>query len=79
MEHDDGTEFVNSKFKVLIKSYRTNHYSTSSTLKTSIVERFNKTLKELMWREFSFNGKYKWIDICINNKLIIIIIECIEH
>jgi len=43
----------------IFKSYRINHYSTFSTLKASVVERFNRTLKELMWREFSFNGKYK--------------------
>jgi len=58
----DGTEFFNSKFKVLMKSYRINHYSTFSK-QASIVERFNRTLKELMWREFSFNGKHKWIDM----------------
>jgi len=32
-------------------------------LKASIVERFNRTLKELTWRELSFNVKYKWIDM----------------
>jgi len=63
LQTDDGTEFINSKFKVLIKSYRIKHYSTFSTLKASIIERFNRTLKELMWREFSFNGKYKLIDM----------------
>jgi len=63
LQTDDGTEFFNSKFKVLMKTYRLNHYSTFSTPKASIVERFNRTLKELMWREFSFNGKYKWIDM----------------
>jgi len=46
-----------------MKSYRINFYSTFNTLKASIVERFNRTLKEIMWREFSFNGKYKWIDM----------------
>jgi len=46
-----------------MKSYRINYYSPFSTLKASIVDRFNRTLKELMWRGFSFNGKYKWIDM----------------
>jgi len=53
-----------------MKRYEINHYSTFSTLKASIVERFNRTLKELMWREFSFNGKYTWLQIykeLINN------------
>jgi len=68
LQTNDGTEFFNSSFEVLIKSYRIIHYSTFSTLKASIVERFKRTLKELMWREFSFNGKYKWIDM--NEQLI---------
>jgi len=51
MQTDTGTEFFNSKFKALMKSYRINHYSTFSTLIPSIVERFNTTL----------NGKYKWV------------------
>jgi len=58
LQTDDDTEFFNSKFKVLRKSYMINNYSTFSTLKASIVERFNRTLKELLRREFSFNGKY---------------------
>ena len=42
----------------LIQSHKINHYSTYSSLKASIVERFNRTLKE-----FSFQGTYKWINI----------------
>lgn len=63
LQTDDGKEFFNSQFNALMKRYKINHYSTFSTLKASIVERFNRTLKELMWREFSFNGTYKWIDM----------------
>jgi len=32
LQTDDGTEFFNFKFKVLMKSYRINHYSTISTV-----------------------------------------------
>ncbi|XP_024882997.1 uncharacterized protein LOC112461831, partial [Temnothorax curvispinosus] len=28
----------------------------------SVVERFNRTLKNNMWKMFTFNGTYKWID-----------------
>lgn len=45
--------------------YSINHYSTYSVMKASIVERFNRTLKSLMFREFSFNGTYHWIDMYI--------------
>jgi len=55
LQTDDGTKFFSSKFKVFMKSFTINHYSTFSTLKASIVERFNRTLKGLMWGEFSFN------------------------
>lgn len=63
LQTDDGKEFFNSQFKSLMNRHQINHYSTFSTLKASIVERFNRTLKELMWKEFSYNGTYKWVDM----------------
>ena len=32
-------------------------------MKASIVERFNRTLKNEMWKVFTLNGTYKWIDV----------------
>lgn len=60
---DQGKEFYNLKFQNLMKKYNINHYSTFSSIKASIVERFNRTLKSRMWKEFSYRGSYKWIDI----------------
>ena len=37
-----------------------------SNLKASICERFNRTLKQKMWMQFSLRGKYKWLDILSN-------------
>ena len=62
LQTDDGKEFFNVPFKKLMISKKINLYSTFSTLKSSIVERFNRTLKGMMWKEFSFKGSYKWID-----------------
>lgn len=62
LQTDDGTEFYNLHFKKLMDKYKINHYSTYSTLKASIIERFNRTLKGWMWKEFSLNGSYRWID-----------------
>lgn len=59
---DFGKEFYNNNFKRLMGKFIINHYSTFSHLKASIVERFNRTLKEKMWRMFSYRGSYKWID-----------------
>ena len=56
------TDF-NKTFGELMHKYRINHYSTCSVLKASIVERFNRTLKGMMWKEFSYNGNYHWIKL----------------
>ena len=60
---DDGKEFFNSHCKALMESRKINMYSTYSGMKASTVERFNRTLKQEMWREFTLRGSYKWIDI----------------
>lgn len=63
LQTDQGKEFYNASFKSLMSRYRINHYSTYSNLKASIVERFNRTLKNKMWMQFSLRGSYKWLDI----------------
>lgn len=60
---DQGKEFYNKYFSALMKEHKINHYSTFSSLKAQIVERFNRTLMNKIWRLFSFNGSYKWIDL----------------
>ena len=46
-----------------MKTRGINHYSTYSVMQASIVERFNRTLKNLMWKQFSLNASYRWIDL----------------
>ena len=60
---DKGKEFYNSEFKQLMNRYKINLYSTYTSLKASIVERFNRTLKTKMWKQLHLNGSYKWIAI----------------
>lgn len=62
LQTDLGTEFYNSCFKKLLQKYGINHYSTYSTKKASIVERFIRTLKTKMYKQFSLQGNYKWND-----------------
>jgi hypothetical protein len=62
LQTDNGKEFYNFNFQNLMKRYNINYYSTYTSLKASIVERFNRTLKGWMWKQFSLNGNYKWID-----------------
>lgn len=63
IQTDNGTEFYNSTVQALFKKYNLRHYSSYTEKKASIVERFNRTLKNNMWREFSARGSYKWLDI----------------
>lgn len=63
LQTDMGKEFFNKDFKSLMNKFNINHYSTYSNLKASIVERVNRTLKNLMWKKFSLQGNYKWLDI----------------
>ena len=59
---DRGKEFYNANVQKLMKKHNINHYSTYSVMKASIVERFNRTLKNNMWKMFTLNGNYNWID-----------------
>ena len=63
LQTDNGTEFHNKIFKQLMKKHNITFYSTYSILKASVVERFNRTLKNKMWKQFSLQGSYKWLDI----------------
>ena len=54
-----GKEFYNVDVQRFLKKYNINHYSSYSVMKASIVERFNRTLKNDMWKMFTFNGNYK--------------------
>ncbi len=63
LQIDNGKEFYNTTFDALMKKYNIHKYSTYSTMKACIVERFNRTLKEKMFREFTARGSYNWISI----------------
>lgn len=61
IQSDLGKEFYNSHFQELMKRYHINHYSTFTKLKASIVERFNRTFLNKLWRQFSLQGSHKWL------------------
>lgn len=63
LQCDAGKEFYNDRFKSLMEKFHINMYSTFSVLKASVVERFNRTLKGWMFKEFGVQGSYKWIDL----------------
>ena len=60
---DSGGEFTGRATQNLMKKYKVHHYVVYSEKKASIVERVNRTLKGMMWKEFSIQGSYKWLNV----------------
>jgi hypothetical protein len=64
IQFDKGTEFLNKSFKSFLEKQKIKYYCLeSSAVKACIVERFNRTLKDKMWRYFTYIGKYVYIDV----------------
>lgn len=63
LQVDLGKEFYNADMTRLLDKYRINRYSTYTSKKAAIVERFNRTLKRKIYQQFSLRGNYKWVDI----------------
>ena len=55
---DKGKEFYNKDVRALIELY-----STENEEKSSVVERWNRTMKEKMFKYFSANSTRKYIDV----------------
>ena len=55
---DKGREFYNKDVKGLVELY-----STENEEKSSIVERWIRTMKEKMWKYFTNNNTYTYMDI----------------
>ena len=62
-QFDEGKEFYNVGVRDLLKSHNVDYFSTKSDKKAAIVERFNRTLKTMMWKYFYSKGTYNWIDV----------------
>jgi hypothetical protein len=63
IQSDEGKEFLNKPFRDFLLKNDITLYIVNSELKASVVERFNRTLKEKMWRYFTFKGKYVYHDV----------------
>ena len=62
IQSDNGREFFNNYFQNLMNNYNIKHYSTFTHMKAAICERFNRTLKNKMWKMFTKQGNYKWLE-----------------
>ena len=60
---DEGLEFYNRNVRDVLEHYGIHHYSIKTKLKASIVERFNRTLKEKLEKYFYEKSTKRWIDV----------------
>ena len=63
LQTDKGSEFYNRQVKALLKEKGVKLFSTENETKASVVERFNRTLKTRMWRYFTTNATYNYVDV----------------
>ena len=59
---DKGTEFYNQQLNAVLAVNNMTLYSTESEEKSSIVDRCNRTMKNIMWKYFTANNTQKYID-----------------
>ena len=62
---DKGTEFYNSTFKDYLKENGITLYSTQNVEKSSVIERFNRTLKSEMFKQFTIQNNTIYTEILL--------------
>ena len=70
IQTDAGTEFIGSLTQKYLKEKEIEWFQTYNETKAQIVERFNRTLKNKMWKYFTETNSHKWVNIIdklINN------------
>jgi len=64
VQSDKGTECLNSIFQSMLKRRSIKFYtSENEDLKASVVKRFNGTLKEKMFRYFTYKNTRRYTDV----------------
>jgi hypothetical protein len=63
LQTDEGREFDNRHVQRLLNQRNIRFFTVKSQFKAAVCERFNRTLKSKMWRYFTRNGAYRWVDV----------------
>ncbi|XP_012543416.1 uncharacterized protein LOC105840876 [Monomorium pharaonis] len=63
LQTDMGKEFYNADVQKLLQIHNINHYFMYSIMKASAIKRFNRMLKNYMWKQFTLSSSYNWIDL----------------
>ena len=60
---DKGKEYYNKHVKELLEKNNIQMYSTENEEKSSVCERWNRTIKTKMWKQFTAQGNTQYLDV----------------
>ena len=60
---DKGKEYYNKHVKELLDKNKITLYSTENEEKSSVCERWNRTIKSKMWKQFTIQGNTQYLDM----------------
>jgi len=63
LQTDQGKEFYNNHVQSLLQKYNIQLFSVYSDKKAAIVERFQRTLQDRLYKVFTYQGNYKWLQV----------------
>ena len=64
LQTDKGKEFTNKEVQSVLKKNGVRFFVTENDdIKAAVVERFNRTLKERLWRYFTAYGTYTYLEV----------------
>ena len=63
LQTDAGSEFTNANVQAFLRKHNVGFFTTNSEQKASIVERFNRTLKTRMFKFFTSENTYRYVDV----------------
>ena len=63
LQTDKGTEFLNRQFQKFLRDNNIHFFTVNSGLKASVVERFNRTFKNKMYKYFTAKNTLSYIDV----------------
>ena len=62
---DKGKEYYNKHMKDLLEKNKITLYSTENEEKSSVCERWNRTIKSKMWKQFTVQGNTQYLDMLL--------------
>ena len=64
LQTDKGKEFLNATFQRRLAELNIQVYvSRNDDIKTSVVERFNRTFKTKIWKYFTYKSTTRYVDV----------------